>query len=126
MEVAENFEEARARLDEAPFDLVVASLRLGAYNGIHLAYAVRLAELSTRVLVHTIALDPAAARDIQGAGALYERTERMVVALPAYLGARLPDTDRRNPLQFDRRRLARGGRRAWDRRPFGADNDPAA
>jgi hypothetical protein len=125
VEVAENFEEARACLDDARFDLIVSSLRLGAYNGIQLAYAVRLAELSTRVVVHTNALDGAAARDIQSAGALYEHTERLILALPGYLGASLPAMDRRNPLQFDRRRLVRGGRRAWDRRPFGPDNDAA-
>jgi hypothetical protein len=122
VDVAESFDDARVWLDDAVFDLVVANLRLGAYNGIHLAYTVRLGELSTHVIVHSDARDVAAASDIQRAGALYERTERLVVSLPAYLAGTLPSADRRNPLQFDRRRLARGGRRAWDLRPFGADD----
>ena len=126
MDVAESFDDARVFLDETQFDLVVANLRLGAYNGIHLAYTVRLAELSTHVIVHSDARDVTAARDIQRAGALYERTERLVVSLQAYLGGTLPSVDRRNPLQFDRRRFARGGRRAWDLRSFGADNDAGA
>lgn len=117
----ESFTAARACLDARRFDLVVASLRLGAYNGIHLAYAARLLDAATHVLIHSDARDAAAARDVLRAHALYERTERLLVALPAYLAARLPDSDRRDPARHDRRRISRGGRRAWDQRPPDTD-----
>jgi len=121
VEIVESFIDARTRLNEAPFDLVVTDLRLGPYNGIHLVYTLRLADAPTHVIVHTGARDAVAARDIQRAGALFERTERLAVTLPAYLGAALPLEDRRDPERFDRRHLARGGRRAWDRRPVDAE-----
>ena len=118
VDIAGNFGDARAYLDAVPYDLLVTYLRLGEYNGIHLAYMVRLAGAPTHVLVYADARDVASAGDIQRAGALYEQTERLPVVLPAYIGATLPSADRREPLRFDRRRIARGGRRAWDRRPF--------
>jgi CheY-like chemotaxis protein len=121
VDIVDSFVDARARLEETLYDLVVADLRLGAYNGIHLAYTVRLAGAMTHVLVHAGARDAVAARDIQRAGALFERTERLVVALPAYVGAVLPLEDRRDPERFDRRRSNRGGRRAWDQRPVDAE-----
>src|SRR5205085_46974 len=82
-----------------------------------LAYLARTLTEAARLVVHGSEHDAWAAPDIQRSGALYDRTERLMVALPAYLGARLPLTDRRDPSRPDRRRLARGGRRAWDRRP---------
>jgi len=115
VDVAKNFLEARTCLDTGPYDLLITNLRLGEYNGIQLAYMVRLAGSQTHVLVHAEARDLASAREVQRAGALYERTDRLVVTLPAYVGVALPPQDRRDPLQFDRRRSARGGRRAWDR-----------
>jgi len=115
VDIVGSFADARTYLEAVPYDLVVTNLRLGAYNGIHIAYVIGLSESSTRVIVHAGDSDAASARDIQRAGALYERTERLVVALPAYLGAALPTRDRRDPIRFDRRRLPRGGRRAWDR-----------
>jgi hypothetical protein len=124
VDIVETFAAARARLEDFKFDLVVTNLRLGVYNGIHLAYIVRLAGAPTHVLVHTGSQDVGAARDIQRAGALFERTERLVVTLPAYLVSTLPPLDRRDPSRSDRRRDARGGRRAWDRRSFNVDAGP--
>jgi hypothetical protein len=115
VDIAGNFGDARAYLDAAHYDLLVTNLRLGEFNGIHLAYMVNLASVPTHVLVYADSRDAASARDIQRAGALYEDAERLPVVLSAYIGATLPPVDRRDPLQFDRRRLARGGRRAWDR-----------
>jgi len=115
VDIAGNFGDARAYLDAVHYDLVVTNLRLGEFNGIHLAYMVNLAGVPTHVLVYADSRDVASARDIQRAGALYEDTERLPVVLPAYIGATLPPVDRRDPLQFDRRRVFRGGRRAWDR-----------
>lgn len=115
VDVVDNFPDARARLNSAGYDLVVANLRLGAYNGIHLAYVVGLSAGRARVVVHADAWDIVAVRDIRRANALYERTDRLVVTLPAYVGASLPPYDRRDPTRFDRRRAARGGRRAWDK-----------
>ena len=118
VEIFESFMDARARLVAARFNLVVANLRLGPYNGIHLAYEVHLSGVSAHVVVHASERDAVAARDIQRAGAFFERTERLSVTLPAYLqAASLPAFDRRDSARFDRRRQTRGGRRAWDKRP---------
>jgi len=125
VDIVETFASARARVNDERFNLVVANLRLGAFNGIHLAYVVHLTGSPTHVLVHTDSRDIASAGDIQRAGALYERTERLVVALPAYIVGALPPRDRRDPLRSDRRRNARGGRRAWDRRAPDDDADRA-
>jgi hypothetical protein len=114
VESVESFAAARARLEDTRFDLVVANLRLGPYNGIHLAYLARMTNRATSVVVYSDELDAYTAREIQSAGALYERTERLLFALLAYVGGRLPPADRRDPTGGDRRRIVRGGRRAWD------------
>jgi hypothetical protein len=114
VEALETFTAARGRLETTPFDLVVASLRLGPYNGIHLAHIARLIDVPPHVVVHSDEQDAVAAADVQRACALYERTERLVFALPSYLRGTLPPMDRRDPTRSDRRQMARGGRRAWD------------
>jgi DNA-binding LytR/AlgR family response regulator len=123
VESLETFTAARARLETTRFDLVVASLRLGPYNGIHLAHIARLIDVPPHVVVHSDEQDVAAATDVQRACALYERTERLVFALPAYLRGTLPPMDRRDPMRSDRRRIVRGGRRAWDNHLAQTDAD---
>lgn len=109
---AADFPKARRLLiDERP-DLVVTNLRLGDYNGIHLALLADRA--STRVIVYTEELDLGFAREVREAGAFYERLPRLAVALPPYLQATLPPADLRDPATPDRRRTFRRGRRATD------------
>jgi hypothetical protein len=98
------FESARRRLGAARFDFVVSNLRLGAFNGLHLAYAV----------------NAVAAQDVRRAGAFYEVSDRLPVTLPAYLAGDLPSADRRDAAVPDRRAPFRGGRRSWDRQLFDA------
>lgn len=114
-EGSRSFISARARLDEAAYDLLVTDARLSEYNGLHLVYLARFAQPSTRAIVFDSHGDSSVAADIQRAGAFFEAAERLLVTLPSYMAAPLPPTDRRTPLAFDRRTLPRGGRRIWDR-----------
>jgi DNA-binding NtrC family response regulator len=107
-----DFVGARARLRARPPHLLVTNSRLGAYNGLHLAYLA--AELPTRVIVYGDADRVALARETQFAGAFYVPGQQIAVALPAYLDAELPPQDRRDVERADRRRQFRGGRRATD------------
>jgi DNA-binding NarL/FixJ family response regulator len=108
------FESARRQLGTLRFDFVVSNLRLGAFNGLHLTYAVN-AVSPTRCIVYTEAREPALAQDVRRAGAFYEVADRLPVTLPAYLTSSLPSSDRRDPAVPDRRAPFRGGRRIWDR-----------
>lgn len=106
------FQQASRLLTTEPPDLLVTNVRLGAYNGVHLAL---LADPAlTRVIVYTDEHDAGLARDAQAAGAFYERLPRLAAALPSYVQARLPERDLRDPNVVDRRRLFRRGRRAAD------------
>jgi hypothetical protein len=111
------FSSARVRLLDKPPTLLVTALRLREYNGLHLAYLAAARELPTRCVVHTDAVDPIQAREVRAAGAFYETRARLPVALRAYLSAALPPQDRRETLEFDRRHVPRGGRRAADHHP---------
>ena len=107
------FESARRRLGTQHFDFVVSNLRLGAFNGLHLAYAVN-AVTPTRCIVYTESREPALAQDVRRAGAFYEVADRLTVTLAGYLQGNLPPADRRDPAGPDRRTPFRGGRRIWD------------
>ena len=109
-----DFESAKRRLGTLHFDFVVSNLRLGAFNGLHLAYAVN-AVTPTRCIIYTDSREPALAQDVRRAGAFYEVADRLPVTLPAYLTGDLPPSDRRDPAIPDRRTPFRGGRRVWDR-----------
>jgi hypothetical protein len=113
VEVFSRFEAARARLLSRPPDLLVTNLRLQAHNGLHLVY---MAAKGTRCVVYANHDDLVLAREVQAAGAFYERSERLSSALAAYAHAALPSRDRRDLTLLDRRRQNfRGGRRCTDR-----------
>jgi len=109
------FRTARARCLAGSFDFLVTNMRLGAYNGLHLAYLCMAGFGTPRVIVYTDARDPSLAREVQRAGAFYEVAACLPVTLAAYLTGMLPARDRREPARSDRRRQTRGGRRCWDR-----------
>ncbi len=115
-----DFSKARARIKKKPPSLLVTALQLGEYNGMHLVYMAAASGFPTRSVVHTENLDAVQAREVRSAGAFYELRGRLPAALHAYVMAVLPAEDRRDPMRFDRRRLARGGRRAADVRPAAA------
>jgi DNA-binding NarL/FixJ family response regulator len=112
-----DFSKARVRLKAKPPDVLVTALRLGKYNGLHLVHMGGAAGVPTRCIVHTDSLEPMQALEIRSAGAFYELRSRLHRALPAYVYAALPSQDRRDPIRFDRRTIARGGRRAADNHP---------
>lgn len=118
VEAHARFEGARGRLEAFAPDLVVANLRLGAFNGLHLAYLIRRERFAARVLVFAEQPHRGIQRDVQQSGAFFEQTARLPVVLQSYLRAELPACDRRDPGRFDRRTLPRGGRRAWDHHMF--------
>ena len=110
-----NFSRARSQLKEQRPALLVTALQLRKYNGLHLVHVAKEAELPTRCVVHTDAVDPLYAREVRELGAFYETRVRLPVVLPSYVAAVLPPRDRRETLNFDRRHFSRGGRRAADR-----------
>jgi len=109
------FGTARARCLAGSFDFLITNMRLGAYNGLHLAYLCMAGFGTPRVIVYTDARDPSLAREVQRAGAFYEVSACLPITLAGYLTGRLPPRDRREPARPDRRRQTRGGRRCWDR-----------
>jgi DNA-binding NtrC family response regulator len=109
------FISARARCLAGSFDFLVTNMRLGAYNGLHLAYLCMAGLGTPRVIVYTDARDAGLAREVQRAGAFYEVGTCLPITLAAYLTGLLPARDRRQPAIADRRRQTRGGRRCWDR-----------
>ena len=119
------FETARRCMDVMRYDLIVANLRLGAYNGLHLVYAARTAGAATRAIVYDDHPNVAVARDVHRASALYELKHRLPITLPTYVGAILPAGDRRDPVVPDRRGVVRGGRRRWDRHVLAVGAAPA-
>jgi DNA-binding NtrC family response regulator len=111
---ASDFQTAYSRLSTPP-DLLIARLRLDTnVEGLQLAYTVASAGSPTRSIVYSERAEPWVTRELQRLGAFYEFQSRLQFALPAYLQARLPVLDRRDPLHVDRRVRYRGGRRASD------------
>jgi DNA-binding NtrC family response regulator len=108
------FETARESLIHQPVDFVITNLRLSEFNGLHLVHLVASHVAGAKCIVYTDRRDPALAREVQRAGAFYETAECLPVTMAAYLRGNLPDLDRRDPQQTDRRGLPRGGRRCWD------------
>ena len=96
--------------------VIVSNVRLGAYNGIQLAYLAKLADPSASIVVYGSDSDLGLAHDAQEACAFFERERFIPYALTSYLAAAslLPARDRRDPRRPDRRAVFRGGRRATD------------
>ena len=114
IDICEDFTSARERLLGTEYDLLVANLRLEAYNALHLVYLAKASGLRTRAIVYTATRDPRLGRDVQDAGAFYETADRFTRALPNYLKRPLPERDRRSPARADRRGTFRGSRRTAD------------
>jgi DNA-binding NtrC family response regulator len=121
VETTADFPTARARLFAWPPDLVVTNLRLGAFNGLHLAYLLASGDWPSRAVVYSESVDVSLAQEARRAGAFWEFRRRLPYALPAYLDADLPARDRRDPLKPDRRSAFRRGRRASDIAGFTSD-----
>lgn len=112
VEVCTNFRTARARLFDQPPDLLITNLRLEAYNGLHLVHLA--AATRTRCIVYSTHEDLGLAREVQAAGAFFERPARLPQVLESYVNATLPHHDRRDITSLGQLPL-RGGRRCTDR-----------
>jgi anti-sigma B factor antagonist len=112
--VCETFQRARAELFAHPYDLLVTNVCLEAYNGLHLVHLAAGFGLPTRSVAYTERLDVGLARLVQTAKAFYESRDSVVVALPAYVAATLPEIDRRDVASIVRMAPAKGGRRSTD------------
>jgi DNA-binding NtrC family response regulator len=95
-----DFVSARTNMAARQYDLIVTELRLGAYNGLHLAYVAKQVQPRARTIVFTAPFDPVLASEAVAAGAFYEHTHRVVAAARGYLGTALPRHDRRDPALF--------------------------
>ncbi|HEY3157644.1 MAG TPA: hypothetical protein VGJ78_01680 [Vicinamibacterales bacterium] len=111
VEVCRDFGAARDRLLHQPPDILVTNVRLHEYNGLHLVY---LSTPHTRCIVYSAHDDLVLAREVQTAGAFYERSMRLSRSLAGYIHASLPTHDRRDVGTLDRRCFPRGGRRSAD------------
>jgi DNA-binding NtrC family response regulator len=109
-----DFQAARRELRAREIDAVIANLRLGPFNGIHLAYSARHVNPEIRVMIYALHHDALLAREAQRACAFYERQALVPYALAHFLGATLPAADRRDATIMDRRDHFRGGRRSTD------------
>ena len=120
-----NFEAARPRLGESPFDYMFTNLRLGEFNGLHLVHLAAALDPPPRCIVYTDSMDLVLGREVQRSGAFYETAASLPVTFSAYLKGRLPAADRRDPTCLDRRGEIRGGRRCWDNHVFAARIGPS-
>jgi DNA-binding response OmpR family regulator len=109
-----SFAGARRELTHQQFDAVVGNIRLGGFNGVHLAYVAKQGRSDATVILYCATTDPVLVREARSAGAFYEPMELLMTALPAYLAAQLPEIDRRNVDVLDRRQVLDGGRRMTD------------
>jgi DNA-binding NtrC family response regulator len=109
------FHEARRAIAAAEYPLIVTSIKLGAFNGIHLIYLAKRANPHAICVAYSSHDDAGLGLDAQQAGAFYERSLFLPFSLTGYISSALPDIDRRDVRYVDRRTAFRGGRRASDR-----------
>jgi DNA-binding response OmpR family regulator len=100
----DNFKDAAALLVKAPPSLLVTEIRLGAYNGLQLAYRGRSASPPMALVLTSSYPDPVLGRDVERMGATFVLkpfTGRDFVAAVIRTALRKPDrraTDRRRRL----------------------------
>jgi DNA-binding NtrC family response regulator len=118
-----SFAGARRELTRQQFDAVLGNIRLGGFNGVHLAYVAKQGHAGATVILYCATNDPVLVREARSAGAFYEPMDQLILALPAYLAAaELPEIDRRGVEVIDRRQAFDGGRRMTDARELGIVN----
>jgi DNA-binding response OmpR family regulator len=112
--VHHTFADARRELARQCPAALVANIRLGAFNGIQLAYLARQCSPRAALILYSVTDDHVLIREARAAGAFYEPMSFVPHSLTGYLSAALPVGDRRNSVNGDRRRAFRGGRRSTD------------
>lgn len=110
VDVCPDFRSARAKLASGSYDLIVTELRLGEFNGLHLAYIAKHDQPQARIVVFAAPFDAALATETVAAGAFYEHTHRIVAAARGYLGAATQDDSSHFP---DLTPSARSGDGVW-------------
>ena len=119
-----DFVAARTAIDRGEPSMLVANVRLGMFNGIHLAYIARHTHPGLCSLIYGAVNDALLAREAQVACAFYAPQSFVPALLPRFLTSALPPLDRRKPLEIDRRGEFRGGRRITDVGPLRASLSP--
>src|SRR5262245_346564 len=112
-ELRTTFEEARIDIAAWAPAMVVTSLRLGAFNGVHLVYLAKMANPAVTCVVYDEG-ESALGLDAQRAGAFFEPRRFLPFSLSQYLTSMLPPSDRRDVMRPDRRARFRGGRRSTE------------
>jgi DNA-binding response OmpR family regulator len=109
----DNFKDAAALLVEAPPDLLVAEIRLGAYNGLQLAYRAKSVRSPMGIVMTSAYPDPVLRRDVERMGATFVLkpvTARDLVAAVCRTALRTPGPEGTvEPVQppFERRQADR-------------------
>jgi DNA-binding NarL/FixJ family response regulator len=87
VESVADFQTARARLVATSPDFLIANLRLGEYNGVHLVYHAASAHIPVRAFVYTEKHEPGFAPDIEASGASYQTFRSLRTSVVAHLMA---------------------------------------
>jgi hypothetical protein len=109
-----SFEEAEREIRLRGPLVVAAHAVIGNSQGVHLAQAAIRANRRAHVVIYGSPADLVLARKMFSTRVFFEREAFIRHSLPRYLTADLPNLDRRDVRQVDRRTTFRGGRRAYD------------
>lgn len=85
VETASDFHTARARLLATSPDFLIANLRLGEYNGLHLVYTAASTRIPVRSFVYTEKHEAAFAAEVEAAGASYQTFRGLRTTVAAHL-----------------------------------------
>ena len=85
VETVGDFKTARTRLVTCSPDFLIANLRLGEYNGLHLVYTAAAARIPMRSFVYTEKDEPGFAADIEASGATYQTFRTLRTTVVAHL-----------------------------------------
>lgn len=91
-----SFEGAKEQLARRAWNVLVADIRLGAYNGLHLAVRARAAQPRIHVILIDHGDDPAVAAETAACGASYipaSETEALLVAIVSACGRAAASAD---------------------------------
>jgi DNA-binding response OmpR family regulator len=107
-----SFEEAKKRLALAPPDLLIADVRLGAYNGLHLAIRARAEHPDlVAIITHTVP-DPVLEREAAAQGAVYFikpiSVEGLLSIMAELLAGRASQEGTATPRRWPRKRIGAG------------------
>jgi DNA-binding NarL/FixJ family response regulator len=103
VETVADFATARTRLVTNSPDFLVANLRLGEYNGLHLVYTAASAHIPVRAFIYTETQEPGFAADVEASGASYETFRSVRTTIAAHLMSDLQAPETFAPAMFHAR-----------------------